>query len=630
MSHDLAAETSGPVVARLGVVEDRAEPVAPHRRRTDAADLVGVAALASLVCLGTEIAVDLQDYGLGRSDARASAVAALCVATVVGIVGVAVVGRLGPASLLRALTAVWRDPPGGWVAFVLGAIVAYPLHVLYAPILFGDADSARLLSYSRYFLDGHSAFGFFTDTQEPFLPPFVYAPAVMVNNVGVARLVALVTLQAAAGVAAFITFRTTRSLWGAATAALSLLCLSAIAERATRLPLYALMLSLGYLGGWFAYRAVAEPGARWRHAALAGVLLALSQEAHGVGQLFLAVPVLVAVFAPSLRSAAASLARMYTVVLVVMVPRIVVNLWIDGLDQVTSPRSDYWLTQGYLTQIQNKFMGYEGVSEPRGEYLSRMPGRFVDLLGPHGWIVVALAVLGAVIGLRGRARVFVPAALGFFVLAITAKQIPPFPRYYAPMWLGMAILVGVGVATLFRHRPTGTVGALAVTVVLAGAAFVTLGDAARRYEHSRLNIETNATRGIVETIDDGKGVIGSRSTQVFFSVTTEVPVWGGQFLTEEEYVTYLLWPSDAEVLDMLARHDIGWVYISEVAELELKYNNTWLVPAYGERARHVDMVESSPNFCRWRNVGFNIIYRVGPCPPGGPPVFETATDQGLS
>jgi hypothetical protein len=338
--------------------------------------------------------------------------------------------------------------------------------------------------------------------------------------------------------------------------------------------------------------------------------------------LFLAVPLLVAVFAPSLRSAVTSLARIYAVVLAVMVPRIVVNLWVGGLDHVTSPRADYWLTKGYLVQIQTKFMDYPGVSEPRGEYLSRAPGRFVELLGPHGWIVVVLAVLGAVIGLRGRARVFAPAALGFFALAITVKQIPPFSRYYAPVWLGLAILVGVGVATLFRYRPVGAAGAFAVTAVLAGAGFVTLGDAAGQYEGSRLNVETNATRGIVETIDDDKGVIGARATQVFFSVTTDVSVWGGQFLSEEDYVTYLLWPSDAEVLDVLDRHDIGWVYITEVADLEVKYNNTWLVPAYGERARHVDMLASSPNFCRWRNVGFNTVYRVGPCPPGGPPVFE--------
>jgi hypothetical protein len=615
MSSDLAVDTIDPALEIDSI--DVASRDAASARPTTLADLVGVAMVASVVCAATQIAAHLQGFGIGRSRTLATAVGVLCAVTVAGLVAIAVRERPTAVGLVERTTEVWRDPPGGWAPFALGTIAVFPLYVLFTPMVFGDSDSARILAASRYLLDGNPVFDYYTGTQEPFLPPLLFAPAVALNSLAAVKLLSLLWLQVAAGVIAYLTHRMTRSMWGAGVAALSLMCLTAFTERAVKVPMYAAMLSLGYMGAWFAYRSVSRQDVRWRTTVAAGVCLALAPEAHGVGQLFLAAPVLVAVFAPSVRSAVGSVGRIYGVALLAMVPRIVVNLWDGGLNAVASPRADYWITGGYLTEIQNRFMLYEGVSEPRGEYLADLPTRFVELLGPHGWIVVAVAALGAVIAVRGRARVFLLAAIGFYVLAITVKQIPPFARYYAPLWPGLAILVGIAVAALARRaRP---IAALAVTAVLVGVAFVTLRNESARFEHARLNIEMNATRGIVTAVDDDKGVIGSRAAQVFYSVTADVTTWGGQFLTEEEHVTYLTWPSDEEVLEVLDRHDIGWVYISEVMQLETDYNDTWLLPSYGSRARHVTEIADSPNFCRWRDVGFNIVYKVGACPPGGPP-----------
>jgi hypothetical protein len=602
-----------------------------------------VALLAGLVGLATSVAVRVRGGVVGRWWAL-DLIVALLLATAVLATAVVVArvrharSELAPAVVLARLTRVFRQPPGGWVAAAVGAIVTIPLWSLYWPVLSGDADSARLLSATRYLLDGHSAFEYFSQTQEPVLPPLVLAPVVTIGGLSLVKLVILLGVQAMAAVTSFITFRITRSMWGATAAATSLLCLTAVTERATRLPFYGPMLACGYLGGWYAYRALTDRQFTWRVTVVSAVLLVLAQEFHGVGQLFLAAPLLVAVLVRDRAVRRSRLVRLYAMVAVAMVPRVLLNLSVDGLRSVTSPRADYWITEGYVVEIQNRFLLYEGVSEPRLEYLGALPERFMSTLGPAGWVVVVLAVAALLLALGGRGRAFVLTATGFLVLALTVKRVPPFARYYALAWPGLAVLAGVAVAALARLVP-GDRGArgsrwlpAAATAVLAVPAFATLSTARQDADEARQLADTITTRAIVNAVDDGRGVIGARATQRWFSVGTDVPVWGDQFLTEDEYVTYLTWPSDRAVLDVLRRHDIGWVYITDARHLELTYNDIWLKPFHGMKARHVARIAQSPFFCPWRQVGLNIVYRVGACPdppPAAPavPVAPAAPER---
>jgi len=67
------------------------------------------------------------------------------------------------------------------------------------------------------------------------------------------------------------------------------------------------------------------------------------------------------------------------------------------------------------------------------------------------------------------------------------------------------------------------------------------------------------------------------------------------------------------VLEVLERHDIGWVLIHGNLDLELGYHNTWLIPHHGRPARHVARVASSPSFCQVANIDGYQLYRVGGC-----------------
>jgi hypothetical protein len=215
---------------------------------------------------------------------------------------------------------------------------------------------------------------------------------------------------------------------------------------------------------------------------------------------------------------------------------------------------------------------------------------------------------------RGRARWFVAGSVGLMVLAVTVEQVPPFPRYYSPLFPGTAILVGVLVAALVRRRRwVVKLGALACSVALIVAAAGSYHGTAETFAGAP-HFEAWTFQGMVDSMDDDRGVIGARAHQLLFTVTTDVPTWGDQFLTEDEYVTFLTWPSDDAVIKMMKRHDIGWVLLHPLRVLEIDYNDTWLIPHHGLSARHVGAVITSPNFCLWYEVAAYSLYKVGPCP----------------
>lgn len=512
--------------------------------------------------------------------------------------------RPRPREIWRRVAAVWIDPPGAWAAAVLGLLLATPVLALYTPVLLGDADSARVIAAVTH-VRTHGA-AFLVDTQDNLLPHALLGPVVSIGGLGGAKLFTLLSMQALAGVAAYASYRISQSMLGAAATALALVSIPAALYQSGFVPMYPTMLALGYLGGWFAYRSITNPD-RWSLAIASGAFLALAPEAQTVGVLFAGVPVLLLVFAPTWRSGLAACARIYLVMVLVSVPRIVINLSEGGLDRIVGYRTDYWITKGYVGLIQSEFWGYKGIAESLSEYLWHLPWRFASSLGSQGHIVLALALVAWLASCKTRARIFVLLAISYFVLAVSVKQVPSFPRYYSPFWPGLAILVGLGVAR------AATTQARASLVLLAVLALATLASVTHAHDRRRASIDNGPYRYLVDAITNSKGVIGARSHKLV-NVTAAIPTWGGQFLTEQEYVTYLTWPSDEAVIEVMERHDIGWVLINPKRRLETDYHNTWLVPTYGVRTRHVERVASSSAFCLALSTGGFQLYQLGPCP----------------
>ncbi len=587
------------------------------RRAVSLWDVAGLALLTFLMLCVTEVAVDHLAGGLERLRFLRFATVGTGAVAVLSIGAAVWSHRPWPWEVPARLTDLWRDPAGDWSVFALGVVLSIPLLGLYTPVVLGDADSVRIVAAVRY-VQRHG-FGFLIDTQDNFGPHLLLGPAVALGGIEAVRLVTIFTVQILSGVTALLARRLSGSMVAAVVAALALWAMPAVVARASYVPMYPAMLAFGYLGGWLAHRAVSD-GRSWKYPVLAALCLVLSFEFQSVGQLFMVVPLLLLVTVADLRSGLRGMMKVYSATGVLCIPRLVVNLSEGGFSRLASNRTDFWINQGYIRDIQ-RFAGYVGVEEPVTTYLARLPVRFVGSLGPYGWVVLGLA-LAAIAGLRGRARIFALSCVAFMVLATTAKRVPPFPRYFSPLWPGMALLAGVLVAELVRRRqaarPVLRAG-VATTItgaLLAVAAHSYVGQAERTQAEAR-KIEAAHYRELVAMIDDGKGVIGARS-HALLNVTSEVPTYGGQFLTEEEYATYLIWPSDEEVIEVLDRHDIGWVLVNPKLVLEIEYHDTWLLPNHGHRARSVFRVARSPNFCKVAARRRLILYRLQrprrPCP----------------
>jgi hypothetical protein len=570
----------------------------------------GLSLLAFVMLTLTQAAViagpePLEGPGFLRSAVLVSGVAAIATWIVAWL-------REPPSSLAeipRQALRPWNDPRRSWPAAALGALLSLPLLGLFVPTGLGDADSVRAVAAVKY-VHRHGI-GLLVDTQDNFGPHLVLGPAVALGGLAGVRLVTVLAVPALAAAAAYTTRRISGSMLGAAAAALALLSTPAVLARATLVPMYPAMLACGTLGCWLAYRAMTDHRS-WRYALGAGASLVAALELHNVGQLFLAVPGLLVIACPRWRPALAGLLRIGVVIAGLAVPRLVVNVSEGGLSRVTENRTDYWITKGYVSRIQTELLGYEGVGEPIGSYLERLPGRFVGSLGAEGWLALGLAAL-AILGLRWRAKLFVLACLGFMVAAITVKQIPPFPRYYSPLWPGIAILAGLAVGWLVRRRQiAGRVVGTILVLALALLSALSYRTVAQRTAEQAAAVEAKPYQQLADMVDDGKGVIGARS-HVLAQVDPDIPTYGGQFLTEREYVTYLSWPSDDAVIAMMERHDIGWVLINPDPRLETQYHNTWLVPAHGLVSRQVAAVAASPAFCQVAAIDGFVLYRLGPC-----------------
>lgn len=579
-------------------------------RKFNAWDLASLLLTAFAVLLLMSVAPALgQDWFY-----RLQALVTLTVLT--GTAGVLVVVWAGWRSRRSAaptggrLRALWRDPPGTWPAFVLGVIVSLPLLGLYTGSVGADTDSMRLIAAIRHVQRGN--LDFLVDTQDSLGPHLLLGPVLTVFGIEGAQFFTLLSMQLLVGSVAWLTYRLSRSMAAAATAALVLLAITPFVDRALVLPMYPAMLALCVLGTWLAYRVVAQQ-AGWGYALGAGLLVVLGLETQAVGQLVLAIPLLLLITAPELRPGLAGVSRVYTGVGLALLPRIVINVNNGEWAYFRSPRTDYWVTKGYLRQIQEEYLGYDGVGESSVAYLLNFPGRLLTSLGDFGWLALLLAAL-TFLALRGRARWFALAVTVLIVLAMATTTIQPNSRYFSPFWPGIALLAGVAVAHLIRRRQIVLrLLAGAAVLLLVGMSFHNFREIGLKGQQRADTAERNGYTTATDIIDDGRGIIGVRS-HMLSSADIDLPTYGGHLLSEEDYVTYLTWPSDAEVVEMLERNDIGWVMTTKNRERDHDYQDAWLVPNYGLRARQLDMLPESPNFCRINFEARITLYKLGACP----------------
>jgi hypothetical protein len=524
--------------------------------------------------------------------------------------------NLGPRAVAAALTRVWREPTVAWVLFLFGCLLTLPLFALQTTVLLQDSDSARLLA-SVLYVQQHGP-GYLVDTQETLLPHLILSPAVALGGIPAAKLVSILSLQALAGVVAFLAWRLNRSVFAALVAVLALTTLTGILERAFLLPLYPLMLALGFLGVYLARRATVSdtPRGRWGYAGAAGFCLFGSIEAHQVGQLFL---VLTAFLVLTVRPEVAlrGLSRVSLAFAVFYLPRAVINLMEGGLSHFFSNRVDFWVTKGYLVLIQRDFWDLARSDYP--EWFSRAPQGLLNLVGWGGLLTVALGTAALAVW-RGRIRRFALVWVLFFAAVVIYLRLPFYPRYFSILTVGTCLGASATLSHLLRS-PSGRSRRFALLGAVLLAGFSAVAYYAMLSKAEKLQGQAWPYKSLAALIPPDQSVIGTRSNYLNFT-STDVRAYGEQFLSEKEYVTFLTWPSDEAVLNVMRRHDARWVFVPRrPTRWVSRYHNVWLRPAYGKVARYPAMVATSPDFCQVKRVGGVRLYRLT---LGGPPLKHCA------
>ena len=573
-------------------------------------DVVGFVATAALAGLATVLAVEtlLPSPGLFRTT-RVVLPVALAGAAFAGSVGAALARHRGasPGRAVRDAARVWSEPAADWSFFVLGVILSLPLAALISPVAW-DADSGRLLldvSRAR-----HEGPGFFIQTQQAFLPILIYTPVLAVAGAFGATAVAVASMQALVGVTGFLTRKLTGGVLAPIAAMLALLSLRPLVRQADVLPLYPLMLGLGYLAGWVGLRVIrAEGRARLGLAALTGLLLAATVESHDIGKLFVALPLFLLALEPTTRGLR-GVALIYAALALFAIPRIVVNLADGGLANVLVNRTDWIVQSGYKRLINAEFWGH-----PVGDkatFFARLVRPY--WAGPAGWFAAIPVGLGtiALAASRWRARLFALLAAGLLLAGLLRTNAPPHARYLSPLLPGLAIVAGIGIrhlATRARARPA----VAAIVLALAAGAvtsYVSVVREAHRRQETILELQLDR---ITERIDDERAVTGVRPVRLM-SVEPRLRLLSAAAFDEEEWVTYLTWPSDRSVVEALRGRGVGWVVVYTDRRLEVDYDATWVEPVYGERVRHATRIRRSPSFCRVAEQSGYVLYRLGPCP----------------
>jgi hypothetical protein len=549
---------------------------------------------------------------------------------VIAAVGIGLVARSAPdgvGGLPRLVVRAWRDSADGWTMFLFGCAVMLPAFALYTPALTGDADSARLVASILHVQ--HTGVDYLVETQEVLLPHILMGPVLAVGGIPGVVVLSALSVVALGGVVAFILWRLTRSPLAVLAGVLALSALPAILERAYRLPMYPTMLAFGFLGLYLAHRAITAESRsrRWQNAVLSGLCLVLAFEAHQVGQLFLVVTALLVVTGrPS--STLPGLGRIYLAVAVISIPRLVIN-WMDGgFDQFFKNRVDFWVTNGYLGPIQAEFF-HLPIRDSRGDYVANAPGNLLDVWGSPGLLTLALGLVGLCV-ISGRLRRFALACVCLLMAVALYRRLPFYPRYFSLLLVGSALAAGL--AFSWRSQTSSNARRAAVGLALVGlavSAVASYRETGEKLETLERAVASGPYRRFANAIPPGDGVIGTRAGYLNF-VSKDVRVFGGQFLTEQEYVTFLTWPSERAVIDLMRKHDIEWIYVPQTPWLWVaRYNDIWLLPNHGKSARYHKEVKRSPSFCRAKRLDGATLYKLDPrgaraARPRGPRRCETS------
>ena len=290
--------------------------------------------------------------------------------------------------------------------------------------------------------------------------------------------------------------------------------------------------------------------------------------------------------------------RLYVATGLVVLPWFAWHLMVGGTHFYYHPLN--WITEGHLEVINREFWGYP--RESLAEYIPEILGvGFRGLLVPPLWLLVPLGAMEVARRFGPRAAVFVLVATAFFLANIFLVRPAPFERYFYAVMPLCVFLAAIGAYSLLDAGPrvlrSLAPAGLALTYLLM-VLVIKPGPVAEVHRSQIQALEASPSyaemRLIAGLIDDDRAVIG-RDSRMQILIPENIMKTFFQ-ISEPDYVTYLSWPSETEVLRMLQDNDVGWVLLYKDAERWERDYHVWLDVAYGKQPRHYLEIPASDSF----------------------------------
>lgn len=497
-------------------------------------------------------------------------------------------------------------------AFAVVSLLALPvLALLPHGVSLRSSDSAVVVNTAKLVAEiDHT---WLLRSQEPPLLQAVYGPwLARLDDTQPLVLIPLASTILLAALTAALAARLTRSAVVGSFGGLLLLAMGTPVTQSRLLPLYAAFIAFGMLGVWTAIGFIREERVSYRRAVAAATWTLLAVVAHGAGLYFLTLVLATVLFAKDRQSARRYL-ELSGILLVVFLPWIVAHLWIGGFERFLSPRNTWVTSQGYLARVTTDF--WHQAVESSGEVVTLLPQQLLRAMQWTAWLVLPLGIIGMV-KLSNRARIFVVVAALGLVAPMILYQTRVFARYFYPLLPGLVILAAVGLAgaigylrsSRFKFAVPVVTGVLVAAVAIGF--FTRLADTVDVAGEARESERTDLIR-MASLIDDDRAVIASRRSTVLMLEAPHVFIYYADVLSEREFVSYLTWRRD-EVAQTLQRRNIGWALVRKPARQEVRYNATWLEPAYGVRPVYTKELKKDPMSCLVYDGARYKLYRVRP------------------
>jgi hypothetical protein len=471
-----------------------------------------------------------------------------------------------------------------------------------------DIDSLRLYSEIAHISAGNSEM--FFKFQVPIIQDSLYILFINMFGWNAPMLIfpAIFTLLLAFFIG-YITFNFTSSIKSAVFSILFFYSMDVVIIQSLAAPLYPLAIFFAYAGLLFIWNSLFRKKSP-SYSLIGGAFLVFSLYSHTIGLFFFPLPFILWLF--SYDRSWKLLFGIYFMIILIASPWIINHF--DPSIQIDSFERDRWMVKkDYINIINEDFWGYRTTTDNQSllESTKSLFRMIKEALGLN-WIMISILTIIGIFKSRNR-ELIVTAISSFTWLFVTISIIGPgaFGRYIYPVIplfsIGSAISFGI-IYEYIKSIQIKYILNFFLVITLLIAMFLSLLNNNFLFQNNSERIyELNE---IARIIDDRKGIIGARPT-ILFSTLHENLIYSHDYVSEEDYILFLQWPSDNEVKRIFKKHDIGWILLNKPIErFERDFHGTWLKKVYNAEPKHyIETQKSDLTFKMFEGENF-ILYKV--------------------